>query len=145
MQNPLVLAELAQNRLSLRAKSRGIPAEVCGQGANRQEPVGGGKPLGLRQMIRPLPATGSLFEEQRHRILIGGEKLEKRADLKAFSQFLEGVFVAGKGLPIHEDVEARIFTLDDNIKAGRHGPLSLREVPGNLSESLPTVIRRITP
>jgi len=40
--------------------------------------------------------------------------------VKRFGQSLQGIFVTGQGVPIHENVEARVFSLDDDVKAGSH-------------------------
>lgn len=139
VEHALVLAELVQDGQGFRAQRDGIGDKVSKQGADGQEAIGSGKPLGLRQMARPVRVAGSLFEEQGHGVFVGGEEVEERADPKVIGQFLEGVLVARQSLTVDKDVKARVLALDNDVKTCSHCTLSVIEARRQGGETLHAV------
>jgi hypothetical protein len=142
-QHALVSPQLKENRQRLRAQGGGCGGEKIDQCANSQQTIQGAEPLRPRHMPEPIGIPGSLLQQQRHRIFIGGKVLEERAHIQPLCQPLQGVFVAGQSLPVHKDVELRIIPFDDDVQTCRH-VLSLVEIMAGPTGNSVKVIQSIT-
>jgi diguanylate cyclase (GGDEF)-like protein len=97
------------------------------QCANGEKAFRGLKPLWLWQTAGPGRITLALLQHQRHRVLIGGKEFEKGAHLQSLSQALQSIFVTGQCPAIHKDVEAWVFSFNDDVQTRSHQDESSRD------------------
>ena len=114
-QYTFIFSKLIQNRLSLRAKSRGVGSEKFDQGADGQNSFRSVVPLGLGQVARPIGTGYSLLEQQCHGVLIGRKEFKERCDAKPLGEPFQGIFIAGQGLAVHENVVTGVIPFNNNV------------------------------
>lgn len=114
------LHHLAEYGRGFGSQGGGEGFEVVEEGADGDEAVFRGKPLGRRQGLGPFGIACTFFEKQRHGVFIGGKEFEQGFDADALRHLFERVFVASERSSVDEDVETGIFTLDDNVQGSAH-------------------------
>jgi hypothetical protein len=115
-----VFAEFGEDRGGFRAEGGGDVAQEVDEGADGDEAAGGFEPLRLGEVAGPFGIAGSLLEKERHGVLVGGKEFEQGINFEALSEALERVFIAGQGVTVDEDIEARVFSLDNYVEACCH-------------------------
>jgi len=115
-----VLFELFDDLGAFGTEQMRFAGEGVQQGVYGREAGFAGVPLGRRETLDEVWIAGTLFDQKRHGVLVGGEELDERTDVERERETLERVLVAGDGAPIDEDVEARVLTLDDDVHGSGH-------------------------
>lgn len=119
-EDALIFAEFGEDGSGLGAEGGWGCGEEVEEGADGDEAAGGVEPLRFGEVAGPVGIAGSLLEKERHGVFVGGEELEERTDFEALGEAFECVLIAGQGVTIDEDIEARVFPFDDYIEACCH-------------------------